>query len=323
MSVKNIIRMIMILAILVGISFIVPRIVNRHDARLPFKGITGQPLTAVTITGSSRQVVLKKKAQEWEVYIDDNIYRADFYSVDSIIRAVEKLEISDIISRNASRHSRFQVDTASGTRVQMYTANSEKPAVDFYLGKMSPDYQKYYFRFENGKDVYYSSGFPRHLVNKELTQWRNRSLGASPAEEIERVVLVTGTTSHVLELTGQAWTYNEREIDKQVCEPLLQRVSSLNASNVIEPGEEEKIKKGLNEHDVLLTIQSAGDVTELSFFTAADTGDTPNAGKYYVVKNNENGIFMIGKSIIDAVQDEFQKIQVTADNLPLTNEQVP
>lgn len=318
MSGKNLVRLLIVLAVLIGISLIVPRFMYRKTSKQVFAGIAADQLVRIVIKDKNEEeITLRKSDTTWQVITSSYNYLADKGSVQTILDAVKKLKIKDIISSNEKRHSRFEVTPGSGTHVRFYTSRRDPPRASFYIGKATPDYTNFYLRFEEEKEVYYSSGFSRYLVNKSLDRFRNRRIGATESNAVDNIVLIEGDRKQVLQRDGERWEYNDKEAEQKDVNSLVAKISSLNASTLVAPEDENKVRKDFPEKaELSLTIHEAGKKITLQFFPIKDK-KKKETDKYHVLKKEENGIFIIHAFTINNIKDDFEKIKKATEKPPV------
>lgn len=316
MSIKNLIRMAVVLALLIGISIIVPKIIYRGSNKNIFTDIQSNHWKKIIINHGQDETVLSLKNGIWKVSISSYVYNADATAVNMLIEAVGKLELGEVISNNKKRHDIFEVTDVSGARLRLFSDDMVNPQEDFYLGKATPDYTNYYFRRAGEDDVYHSRGIPSYQVKKKFKNWRNRSLGVKDREGVNKIILTEGDIIQAVILEADRWTYNGKEIDPSSVQSLLGRATAFNALDLVKPDEEEAVRKTLIKTRAEVVISGAGEEIAIVLYPSAEEK------KYYALKDGEPGIFIIHENILNNIKKDLVKIQEAAEKLPETESSV-
>jgi hypothetical protein len=164
-------------------------------------------ITRIHVVNRADTVDLVRREDLWLV---DGPYPlpADTASINRALESVVKFQTTQLVSKNTSKFSVFQVDSTNAAQVQLF-AGDERPVVDILLGKFTPDGGTY-FR-PAGEDRVYSapdrvrSLFARH----ERTWWDRKMFDADPAT-IAKLTILRGDSTIVFEKgTDGTWALKE------------------------------------------------------------------------------------------------------------------
>ena len=92
--------------------------------------------------------------------------------------AIDKLKSlkKDILSSNKiEKQSVFQVDSATGTRLEVFNGTGASMGV-VYIGKNGPDYSTNFVRAFGSSDIYTVGGNPGYAFFTDKSRWRDKSI---------------------------------------------------------------------------------------------------------------------------------------------------
>ncbi|MFH1379409.1 MAG: DUF4340 domain-containing protein [bacterium] len=322
MSIKNLIRMAVVLSVLIGASLIVPKIVYRKSGTAVFSAIAQDQWTKIIINKAQDEITLSRTGSIWQVSQSSYVYHADVSSTASLLDAAGELVLGDVISSNPGRHEVFQVTPMLGTRIRLFSTDPVNPYADFYLGKSTPDYTSYYLRYEGENKVYHSSGLSSYVVAKKFDRWRNRSLGIKDRELIDNIEFSKDQLLYAVMLDGDKWKYDGKEVDQNDMNSLLGQVASINAVDLVKPDEEDGIAKSFADAAAKIMISEAGKKHKITLYpitlypiTKKKDGKE-QVEKYYAVKEDEPGIFILNNQIFENITKSFETIKQSSEKPP-------
>ena len=152
----------------------------------PLSKITAAQIKQVTVTAKGTTVVLARDGKGWKV-TKPVTYPADKYAVDTMVEKIEKLETGDLVTEQPSRHAEYEVDDKGG--VHVVVSDGSKTLADFRLGKTIEDFTM--LRPAGKSQVYQAVGSLRFVFERELKNWRNRSVIEFKQEEARKLDVTT------------------------------------------------------------------------------------------------------------------------------------
>jgi hypothetical protein len=226
----------------------------------------------VEIKMSASALVLEKRGAEWFVAQPIN-YKADQANIGQLIHQIKNLEVKSIISNKPEKQSVFQVDQ-TGTQVTLYEKGVEKVA--FVLGKMAASYSESYARKLNSNDVFLVEGASSYMFNRQVKDWRDKTILTAPKESIKEVRYQYGDTAFSITLSDSAWFAGKDKAQQSVVEGIVSSLSHLQADDFIDSTVSPK---------VVAMITYAGVQLRFSFDKALN--------KYYIQSSNSPQWFVL------------------------------
>ncbi len=184
----------------------------------------------IDISTPGRFVRLENQGGRWMVTSPVN-YRADEATVTSAVGTGRKIELTSLVSSNPEKRPLFQVDS-SGTLVTLYE-KGKKPAA-FYVGKMGSTYTETYVRAEGSDDVYVARGFLSATFNRQLKEWRDRTIFKTDQNALRSVTFRYGDTTFVLALQDSLWRIGKDSASLPAVKSFLGAFSNLQADEFVD-----------------------------------------------------------------------------------------
>lgn len=141
----------------------------------------------VTITSKGKTVVLQRGAKESWRLSSPVSYEADKSAADAMVEKLAQLEFGDMVTEQKSRHSEHEVDDKAGVRVSV--TDGTKTLADFYIGKVIDSFTM--FRLKGKDQVYQAVGSLRYAFEREVKNWRNRTIIDLKPEEARELLVTT------------------------------------------------------------------------------------------------------------------------------------
>lgn len=184
----------------------------------------------IEIKSPATNVLLEKKGVEWFVQYPV-AYRADQANVASFIQQSKNLELKSIVSSNPEKQSVFQVDS-TGTLVKIYEKGAEKAA--FILGKQGSTYSESYARKVNSNDVVLVGTSMSYVFNRQLKEWRDRTIASVSRNDITAIAFQYGDTTFAVEFKDSTWLIGKDSTQQSVVENMLSSLSNFQADDFVD-----------------------------------------------------------------------------------------
>ena len=273
---KNTYILIGLFVCLLVIAFLVLQKPGERSANSASTGllftIDSLSVDKLEIKTSASSLLLEKRGVEWFVAKPIN-YRADQANVCQIIHQIKNLEIKNIVSDNAEKHSVFQVDQ-TGTQVIVYEKGVEKAS--FILGKMAANYSESYARRLNSNDVLIIEGASNYMFGRPVKDWRDKTILTTPKESIKEVRYHYGDTTFNITFNDSAWFAGKDKAQQSIVEGIVSSLSNFQADDFIDSTVSPK---------VTAMITYAGTRLRFSFNKLTN--------KYYVQSSNSSQWFVL------------------------------
>lgn len=256
----------------------------------PIQPIAKGAVQKVTLTSKGATVVITRDKEGWKLTRPVD-YPADTYSADAMVEKLEKLEFGDLVTEQKSRHPEYEVDDSKGVRV-VAEGGGGKTLADFYLGKVVDDFTM--LRPAGQDQVYQAVGSLRFLFDREVKNWRRRTIIDFKQEELRRLEVQRGEAKVVLSRAEdkKPWKVESattpiEKLDESTVSSLVSTFASLSAfdfADGVSPA-----KAGLDRPTFRLTagLKNGSTVTLL---VGGSQGDD-----YWVQKQGTPQIFVVKK----------------------------
>jgi hypothetical protein len=208
MNKKTIVALVIFVALL-GTVYLIqsrPQRGQRVGERArPLPAIKADAIGEVSISSKGATVVLVRAGKDSWRLAKPIAYPADKYATDTLIEKLSKLELGDQVSEQRARHAEYEVDDKAGVHVVAMGrvasgasggGASRKTLLDFHLGKVIDDFT---MLRPAGKDqVYQAVGALRFVFDRELKNWRKRSIIDVKQEDVRKLEVTAGAATTVL-----------------------------------------------------------------------------------------------------------------------------
>jgi hypothetical protein len=221
-------------------------------------------------------------------------YKANTSNVTEFLSGLAKFKVGSLVSSNPAKANLFSVDSSEGTKLSV-TDRSNKTTT-LVIGKSGPAYTDFYFRTETGKEVYLGEGPQSYMLNREVKEWRDKSIFTGIQDSIRTFTVEYGDKEYKLFKPGMNWTMNGDSIANTDVTPILSSLCALNASDFVDT-----LPK-FDSKPITFKVQSGigGTVTELNFYPMP-----PDSARYFVQTSNTTQVFTILKWTVTQLTRPF------------------
>jgi len=148
-------------------------------------------VVGIGIGRPGKTLTIEKVGGVWTITSEGNL-RADPAAVNQVIGGLSRFKPGSLVSDNPAKQGLFQVDS-SGSIVTLTDREGNKCSI--IIGKMGPSFSEVYFRIPGTTVVYLGSGITTWSLNKEVRDWRDKTIFAAPAEAVTGVKIVSAGKS--------------------------------------------------------------------------------------------------------------------------------
>ncbi len=233
-------------------------------------------------------------------------YAADDNGVKQVISGMAKFKPGSLISSNPEKQTVFQVDT-NGTKLTLTERGGK--SVSLVIGKMGPSYSEVYFRQPGSKDVYLGEGIDSWTINKEVKEWRDKTITSFPSEAISNLSYTLGNKHYEFHRDSSIWKSGEKTLDMSLINPALASLSDFRADDFIDTA------AALQGQPVRVSVKAGEDIN-LNLYPAA-----PDSSKYYVQKSSSNQVFIVGKYAIQQLLKPTEQTSLSSRHVPVVAEE--
>jgi len=186
---------------------------------------------AIEIKTRGKTVSLVKQ-ENWMVALNEGSYPADKGEVENIFKTVNNMQRESIVSTDPNKYPVFELDPVNGVEVKISRSDHTLLA-HFFVGKNGPDLISTYIRIEGEKDVLLLSGMIKPAFDKELKDWRDKTIFNLKAEDIVQVDILSQKKKTSLKKGEKGdWEMAEPEqekVKKDAVEGMVNTLATLKA----------------------------------------------------------------------------------------------
>jgi hypothetical protein len=291
---QRVVVLAVVLGVLVGIWLLQRQRQGQVIVSEPVETVSVDPgrVTRLRIEKADAEPVeLARVAGSWKITSPID-YRADEAVVSRVLRALEALELEDVVSTNPEKRSTFQVDDSSGTHVEVFAG--DESVLSVVVGKSSPDFSHTYVRQVDGDEVYRAVGVLTNNFNKRVDDWRDKTILSLDQENIAKVTLdyPKEKAQLVLARADTLWTLQVEGGQPEVADSLsvvnLLRTAS-RLTTVAFVSEADSLALDFDTADFRVQVETDSEKHSVQFVEGEEN-------KYYARKQGEETIFQLYKS---------------------------
>jgi LysM repeat protein len=259
-------------------------------AQLSLK-VDSAAVVKIEIQRTGKSVTIENVGGAWTI-TSPGRYEADSKAITQIIGGFCRFTVGSLVSSNPEKQHVFQVDS-SGTLVTL-TDRSGK-VVSMIIGKMGPSFSEVYFRLPTSKDVYLGEGIESWAVNKDVKDWRDKTIFTSPSEVIHEVSLTSGSRYLAFSRDSTGWKAGDKPADMSTLNPLLNTLGSLRADDFADT------VSRIDLRPITIGIKGAENVT-LNLYPLM-----PDSTKFFVQSSAKPQMFVVSKWTAQQLMKPFEK----------------
>jgi len=260
---------------------------------------------------ANKSVTLELVDTKWKITSPVN-YPADASSAQRIVDGAAKFKISSLISSNPEKQKQFQVDDSSGTQITV-TEKSGK-STTLILGKSGPTYSETYIRLPKSMDVYLAEGFDSYSLNKNVKDWRDRTIYKAERDSIKEISVSmnvvdskkksSSTETYSLMKDSSKWILPGDSLDNNKVNSFVSSLSNFRCDDFFDSAVTFSEMQGTVK---VKSITTAGmEETSLMFFPVM-----PDSQKYFVRSSTTSQLFEISKYMANNVLKKKSDIVAT------------
>jgi len=302
LNIKSLIIIFAVLLILVILIFYIDSRKGERTFRSNIVDIDTSRVTSIIIypkTIRQEPVEIQRKGYLWKIKSQQKLFNADENIVNNILKTLTELKPKRVAATDKSRWKEFEVTDSLATRVQLITG--KKKGADIYFGKFSYQQPKnqmaYYYnqrgtittyvRIADEKIVYVVEGYLGMTLNRELNDFRNKSILKSDRSNWTRLSFTyPADSSFYLIKEGGKWLVNGLLADSGSVTDYFNSISRLTSSDFID--DQKPLYGGPD-----FTLNIEGDNFVKPIQVKAFKADTTN--RYLITSSLNEGTFFSGQ----------------------------
>ncbi len=207
-----------------------------------------------------------------------------------------------IIVNNLSKHygdvkavDNISFEIHHGEIVGFLGPNGAGKTISLIVGKMGPSYFVSYIRATNSDDVYLAEGLNSWIINKEVRDWRDKTIFKTEKDSITQLFFEFDKEKFLAEKLESKWMIGSDTIATATIDNLLSTLSNLRAEDFVDTE--------LTLPQPQVRIETTTDVKSSLIFYPMP----PDSSKYWIVSSSSPQIFVVSKysanQIIKTKQD--------------------
>ncbi len=279
---------VMLLTLLIVLGAIVLLVLPSDEERMvsdphpPVSfSIDSASIVGISVERPGTTMTIEKVGGVWTITSGEN-HRADPAAVGQVIGGLSRFKTGSLISDNPAKQGLFQVDS-TGSLVTL--TDRDGGTTSIVIGKMGPSFSEVYFRMPGSSDVYLGSGITPWTLNKEARDWRDKTVFASPAEDLTGVKLVSEGRSKSFTRDSSGWKSGQEAVPTETINPILTTLAGIRADDFIDSAVDFGTRPS--------TVEISGTTNaRLDFYRLRS-----DTNKYAVVSSETPQRFIVGKYI--------------------------
>lgn len=249
---------------------------SSYETMSPEIRIDSASVVKVRIIQPGKSITLENVGGKWMI-VSPVQHPADANLVRQFIGKLSKFRVGSLISSNPNKQQLFQVDS-SGT--QLLIVDRAGNEVSMVVGKMGPSFTEVYFRMPDSRDVYLGEGIDTWSINKDVREWRDKSILSMPSEAVKEVSYTVGKRMYAFSHDSAGWKSGEKNVDMN---PLLSTIANLRADDFVDS----TIALPPRAATIALT---GNETTSLSLHPIL-----PDSSKYYLHSSRSPQLYVVSK----------------------------
>lgn len=257
----------------------------------------------ILISSKEGNVTLEKRGDLWWI-LEPRELRADDVTVKSVASALEKMNLTELVSRKKERHSEYGLGEDQPERAQVKAFSSGIELLDFTLGKQTPDMQGTFVSLTKEPDgVYVAKPFLPRTLNQGISAWRYKFVLDLDESNVDRIQIETG--KGILDLAkapGGSWKKRDDSswvADKDRVDQLLSGLARLPYVEVIdEPGVDARY--GFGNPSARVTLSAAG-----WNYVLILGKETASGGNFWIKVEGMPAVYQVRKTVAERFSQDF------------------
>ena len=187
-----------VVIILLG-TYIFLRSSDRSQYELPpISSITGKEISRIEIASSGKVVELTRSGDQWR--IGEKLYPADETKVQNILKALEALKLTALVSESKA-YARY--DLTDEKKISVKAWAGDRLVRDLDIGKVADTYQHTFVRLDDNPNVYHAQNNFRRTFDQTTETMRDLTALSFNTPDIKEIEISSDGNSLTLTLEKQ------------------------------------------------------------------------------------------------------------------------
>ena len=279
---------------------------------------TEASISKIEVTGGENPVTLEKRESGWVVLPGE--HAADQRALERLTKSIAELEVGSLRSDNPDKFALYEV---ADDDLEVTLTTGSGPGFSFFLGKETGDRRGEYIRRAGDDEVFAAKGRLRMQLDKELKNWRDKTVLTFDMPAAERLVLTRGGRSLTFSKGEDGWAFADIpadlpeafRLDERKASEIVRTMSTLRAADFVDDaGDLSKLGLDPAVIEVTAFIGKAGEEGAEKSFAKKTLLVGNQQGEQVYAKDAENAqVYLLNKYHYDKFArtlDDFRDLRV-------------
>jgi hypothetical protein len=158
---------------------------NRTHYQLPeLSEVSGKHISKLEITTAGNSIIFNKKDDKW--YIEPKEYRADSTKVENMLKVIEKLKLTALVSESKNY---IRYDLSNDKNIHVKAWQDKTLLREFDIGKAAPTFKHTFVKLPNNPNVYHARGDFRRNFDRSADDFRDKTVLSFAQNTIQAMTL--------------------------------------------------------------------------------------------------------------------------------------
>lgn len=158
------------------------------------------------VNPKGENVTLEKQNEVWNI-TSPFTYKADPEVIKQVMETLRDTLVDEIVSSSEDRQAHFGV--VDSTAIGLKISGGGKVVLDALIGRFTPDLSHTYVRMRDSKDIALWRGVMSRIFNRNLDNWRDRTIFSFNPEDITSIKVSDGRVTNQLSVSDTTWVFTE------------------------------------------------------------------------------------------------------------------
>jgi hypothetical protein len=316
---KHLIIAVVLLGGLVAAALLLQRDPFKQAARQDLSGVLPSraegSIDRIAVTNREGSLVVEKRGGNWWL-IEPKELRADDTVINSAAAALEKLSLTDVVSRKKERQGEYGLSKEMPEYLEMKAYAGGQELLGLAAGKRTPDMQGTFILLAKEPDTVYSaSALMPPVFSRGIQDWRSKLVLDLPQNSIEEIQMVTEKGSLVLVKEGEnSWHKKDDpnwHADKVRLGSLMSSFTRLSWTQIVDEPVA-AVDYGFQKPAARVTVTAGGLQHVLTF--GNETGEGP--GNVWLKVEGDPKVYQIRKPLLERFTKDFEFYRGEAEPPP-------
>lgn len=184
----------------------------------------------IEVNRAGRFMRLERIVGVWRVTVPVN-YIADDEAINQLIDGMAKFRLLGLVSTNPEKQNVFQVNEQGTTLIM---TDEEGKTISLVVGKSAPNPKQSYVRPMTAGSVYIAQGLLPEHVNRDLRDWRQRTIYRTDVENVQVVTIKSGGEKFALKRRDNRWVAEGKTVPTKIMKEAIAELTYVRAEDFID-----------------------------------------------------------------------------------------